>query len=443
MSAMAQSKQETRERLKAVAEMITRTRGNLAESKKRVERARAAFDKASHPDGRPVTEWPEFKAAEDAVRERGTIQDQLNALTSEWETLAGLLDEGLGARAGIGPDEFGGGLGASFLADTSVMETLAGWATSKAGIGRVRLGEGVDRHSLVGMIGRYSASAGEATIGNAARGTTYVGFRETPRRQLRLLDLFPSLPLDTRSIEFSVEVPAGTAHPGIDSAAETAEGTTKPEHTVDYLDVEAVARTVAHHTKLRKQSLADQALLASVVRNRLTYGVLRRLENQLVGGDGVGENLLGILNTTGVGSVEFDADELAADQVLEGIVSVLLAEATPNFIALNPRDWASMLKAKADDGDGQYFSGGPFVAAAERLWNVATVPSTGIPQGKALVGDAAIGATVFVREGVNVLVSDSDQDDFVKNKITMLGEGRFALAVWEPTAFTVVDFTGE
>lgn len=440
MSAMAQ-KQETRERLKLVREQISRVRGQLAESKREVERARAAFDKASHTS--PVTEWPEFNTAQDAVRKRGALQDQLNALKAEEDILMELLDEGRpGARAGIGPDEFGGGLGSSFLADTGTMETLAGWASSKAGIGRVRLGEGVDRNSLLGMVGKFAA-AGETSIGNAARGTTYAGIRETPRRQLRLLDLILALPLDTRSIEFSVEVPAGSAHPGIDSAAETAEGTMKPGHQVDYLDVEAVAKTIAHFTKVRKQQLADAAQLASVIRGRLAYGVLRRLEAQIVGGDGIGDNLLGILNTPGVGSIDYDAGELAADQVLEGLVDVLLAEATPNFIGLNPRDWANMLKAKADDGDGQYFSGGPFVAAAERLWNVPALPTTGIPQGKAIVGDLSIGATLFVREGVNVVVSDSDQDDFVKNRATFLGEGRFALAVWEPTAFSVVNFTDD
>jgi hypothetical protein len=44
-----------------------------------------------------------------------------------------------------------------------------------------------------------------------------------------------------------------------------------------------------------------------------------------------------------------------------------------------------------------------------------------------------------VREGVTVLASDSDQDDLLRNRVTLLGEARFALAVWQPSAFAVVD----
>jgi hypothetical protein len=36
---------------------------------------------------------------------------------------------------------------------------------------------------------------------------------------------------------------------------------------------------------------------------------------------------------------------------------------------------------------------------------------------------------------VNVLLSDSDQDDFIKNRVTMLAEMRAALPVFRPAAF--------
>jgi len=57
-----------------------------------------------------------------------------------------------------------------------------------------------------------------------------------------------------------------------------------------------------------------------------------------------------------------------------------------------------------------------------------------------VVGDFRLGATLFVREGVNVRASDSDQDDFVRNRVTILGERRFGLAVWQLGAFALVHF---
>jgi hypothetical protein len=43
-----------------------------------------------------------------------------------------------------------------------------------------------------------------------------------------------------------------------------------------------------------------------------------------------------------------------------------------------------------------------------------------------------------VRETVNLRTSDSDQDDFLRNRVTFLAEGRWALAVTEPSAFVLV-----
>jgi HK97 family phage major capsid protein len=75
------------------------------------------------------------------------------------------------------------------------------------------------------------------------------------------------------------------------------------------------------------------------------------------------------------------------------------------------------------------------------LWGVPLVPSPAIPQGTVLVGDFTIGAQLFIREGVQVLMSDSDQDDFLRNRVTLLGEMRAALAVFRPSAFAAVDLT--
>jgi hypothetical protein len=408
------------DRLADVRRRLNDLRDQRAAARADVDRARQAFATATPPANGKITDSGEYHQAQRATARLNEVEAQV-ALAVEEESFV------LGRMAGADSHLHG----ESFLRDPETLRSLAQVAESTAPLGRVNLGVGVARDDIVGHLGMYAA-AGEGIVGNAARGSAYAGIAEAPRRALRLLDLIPTLPMDGRSVEYSREVGS------LDTAQTVAEGAIKPAHTVDYDDAEAVARTIAHHTKLRKQQLADTPALEGAIRNRLAYGVLRRLEAQILSGDGIGENLRGILNTTGIATVPFSAAELAADQALEGLVAVLLSDATPNFIALNPRDWANMLKAKAT-GDGQYFSGGPFVATAERLWGTVTVPATGIPAGVALVGDATIGATLLVREGVSVIASDSDQDDFVRNRVTLLGEMRAALAVWQPSAFAVVD----
>ena len=75
------------------------------------------------------------------------------------------------------------------------------------------------------------------------------------------------------------------------------------------------------------------------------------------------------------------------------------------------------------------------------LWGLPVVLNLAMTKGKALVGDWAQGATLFVRESTNVRVSDADQDDYTRNRVTMLGEGRWGLAVWRPACFAVISLT--
>lgn len=415
----------------AQQDRLADVRRRLSDLRQEAAAARAARDTAKQAfvDANSDPNSAAYRRAQQAVARLDAVEDRVQAAREE-EVF--VLEQISGSDSRL--------YGESFLRDPEQLRSLAQAAESSAPIGRVQLGVGVAREDIVAQLGMFAA-AGEGSFGNAARGTMYHGVVEAPRRQLRLLDLIPTASMDGRSIEYSQEVVV------TEGAAEAAEGVVKPASEINYVDAEATAKTIPHWLKLRKQALADSPQLEGVIRNRLAYGVMRRLESQVLSGDGLGENLRGIMNTSGIASVAYNAAELAADQALEGLVAVLLSEATPNVVALNPRDWANMLKAKAAGdsgaplpaGYGHYFSGGPFVSTAERLWGAVAVPATGVPAGLALVGDFTLGATLFVREGVSVLASDSDQDDFLRNRVTLLGEGRFALAVWQPSAFAVVD----
>lgn len=204
------------------------------------------------------------------------------------------------------------------------------------------------------------------------------------------------------------------------------------------MDAEAVAKTIPVYYKMSRQTLSDIGGLATALNNRLLWLVRSRLEIELVQGDGTGENLTGILNTTGIAAVDYsdwstDDTLTTADAALEGIEDVILSDATPTGVVLNPADWKKMQQAKASTS-GNYLSGGPFGSTPRVLWGLPVVLNKVMPAGQTLVGDFNAGATLLVREAPNVRMSDSDQDDFTRNKVTVLAEGRFAFAVWQPTA---------
>jgi hypothetical protein len=75
------------------------------------------------------------------------------------------------------------------------------------------------------------------------------------------------------------------------------------------------------------------------------------------------------------------------------------------------------------------------------IWGLLVSSNRVVPAGNPLVGDS-MASTLLVREGINVKVSDSDQDDFVRNRVTILAECRVAYPVWRPSGFAIAALPG-
>ncbi len=153
------------------------------------------------------------------------------------------------------------------------------------------MGQAVDG----GIMGPVPGARMAAVTDNAPslrRGDSF-GIVPQLRRPLTFLDLIPAVPVQGKTFDYVIE--SGS----LDSAAEVPEGTIKPEANAVYNDATATVQTIAHWIKVNKQQLADSDDLAARLRSRLAYGVLRRLESQVINGDGLGVNVRGILQTTG------------------------------------------------------------------------------------------------------------------------------------------------
>ena len=412
------------DRLKAIEQEINDRREQLPALDAEIKAAQAAY--AGLEDLKPGS--PEFEAAKVAVKNAGEVKDEIAAYQAEQtEVLRMLADRGHNVTPSRDPgsnDTPRGSRGwdaSRLFADDVLKATLAAAAHSKGRFGGIELGEVMDRDSFATDV---------APTTNMRRGEWY-GVVPQILRPLRVLDLLKVGTMDNNTFPYTQE--SGSLDAGV---GETAESATKPSAGQTLTDQQAVAQTIATWMKIARQALSDVPALQSVIDGRLQYMVRRRLETQVLNGDGSSSNLTGILNTSGIGTTAFDGSELAADQILSGITGVLLADAMADGIVMHPTDWQNVLKAKGSTG--YYYSGGPFSMTPQVLWGIPLVPSQAIPVGKCLVGDFEIGALLLIREGVQVLMSDSDQDDFIKNRITMLAEMRAALAVWRPSAFNDV-----
>jgi hypothetical protein len=413
-----------KEKLRKVEEQLAAARDERVGAVEARDAAREAFAASESMS----QDSPEFEAANEAVGNLGAIDDRIADLQAVQVATLRMLGSDAPAPVGGGqdrpagdPTDPRGGWRAPALQDADLRARLAHISASKIRFGGIELGEVASRDTLVA----------DVTGTTSMRRGDWGGIVPQLRRRLSVLDLLPTGTMDNNTFPYTQE--SGS----FGTAAETPEGAAKPEAAFTLTDAEAIAATIAHWLKVRKQALADAPALQSVIDGRLRYGVLRRLEAQALNGDGAGVNMRGILQTSGLGAVLFTAGALIADQILKGITTVLLADAEATGVVLNPLDWQTALLAKAT-GDGHYFSGGPFQVTPQQMWGTPLVPSVVVPQGTALVGDFAIGAQLLIREGVQVLLSDNDGTDFTQNRVTMLAEMRAALPVFRPAAFATV-----
>lgn len=264
------------------------------------------------------------------------------------------------------------------------------------------------------------------------------------RRRLVVADLFGQETTTRGAVTYFVEAP-DTDTEG--KPAFTAEGAKKPGVTFgDPEPVTESVRKLASWYKETDEMLDDLPWLATSINNRGIYLHQVTKEDALLNGDGSGNNIRGVLNRTGILTEQTAAGEAnVADALFRGMTKV---ETTSGFdadaIVINPTDYQNLRLAK--DSDNQYYGGGFFagpygngqILAKPPIWGLTTVVTPAIAAGTALVGAFKLGGAVISRKGLTVEMANTNEDDFLSNRIVIRIEERLALAIRYPSAFCKV-----
>lgn len=266
---------------------------------------------------------------------------------------------------------------------------------------------------------------------------------------LRVADLLLSGQASTNSLRYVVE---GTATSG---AAGVAEGSSKPQSTLGLTTTDEPIKKIATTLKISDEMLEDAAQVRSYIDGRLSLFVKIEEERQLVVGAGT-DDLVGIKpsgNTRGIGiyagGTAAGNKAVQVFKALNGQRGSALIE--PDFIVMNPSDYQDI--RLLTDTAGQFFGGGPFQGpygnganvqasgqvngALDYLWQKPVVVTTAVGAGTALIGTSSA-AQVWRKGGLTVEATNSNEDDFLKNLVTIRAEERLGLAVYRPVAFTEV-----
>lgn len=225
-----------------------------------------------------------------------------------------------------------------------------------------------------------------------------------------LLDLIPSIPVTTNSVDLVVYSNSGGT-----TAAVVAEGNAKPAVEFAVSVTTKTLDTVAAYTQMSRQLIED----APAVRARIDTMLAREIRIK-------SESEAAAALVAAVLPTATDTTSLL-NAIRKGVATVQTAGYNPTGVLLNPADYAAL--------DIAVFSGtlnGPTIG--QRFWGLTPIPHAAQAEGTATVGDFSAGVERYARTGVNLYITDSHDTTFTANILTILAEAREKTVVVRPAA---------
>ena len=206
------------------------------------------------------------------------------------------------------------------------------------------------------------------------------------------------------------------------------------------IEEESVAvKTLPVMLEITEQAFRDASQVSAAINNDMAIMLDESLEEQQLNGDGTGANINGILQDADIQTRLWSsgtAGDTRTDVIRRAINDLRTSKYRPGNVTANPDDLTNMELEKDDNGqfimEGKYKDG--------KLWRVPVLETTNMPAGQMLIGDFRMGIEGYLRDGVTIKSTDSHEDNFSHNIITMRAEMRYCQAIKRPEAFCLVTF---
>jgi len=367
------------------------------------------------------------------------LRDEVKALSEKAQSLASIEDfEGVSERIKDIEQKIAEGFKSAYEPTPSVGQSLVdseAFAAFKDGTSP-RLRINIQNNTIIGEEGSPQEPADTLVPADRLPGIVPGAFRS-----LNVLDFVPMGGTNSNSIEYTKE------SSWTNDAAETAEGGSKPESDLSFELVNEPVRTVAHWIKVSKQVLDDAPALQSYIDRRMRHGIRKRLQTQVLKGNGTSPNLTGLDQTGNHTAFAPTTGENEFDALNRAKYAVIAADYEPNFIFLNPADWGAMERLKVSSSDDRYLVASANAAVSylnggltPMVWGLPVVASNDVASGKFYLGDRNA-MQVFMRSGAIVEMFEQDETNVQKNLLTIRAELRAALAVFVPASIQYGDLT--
>lgn len=291
------------------------------------------------------------------------------------------------------------------------------------------------RSDRVGMEIKATLSSSTANAAGSAGGLVVPAREQVlslPARRLTIRNLLTVKPVSSGSIERPRQIsrPSG--------AGTVAEGALKPQSDMQFGLETVPTRVIAHWLKASRQILDDVPQLESMIDVELRYGLALEEEDQLLNGNGSGQNLKGMMTVAAAfnDAIIDITTPNAIDKIGMAILQASLTDIPPDGIVMHPSDWWRIRLTK--DADGKYILGDPGEVVEPSLFGLPVVATAAQETNNFLVG-AFKSQSLYDRWSARVELGFVD-DDFVRNLVTILAEERVGFDPERPYALIKGEF---
>jgi HK97 family phage major capsid protein len=395
---------------------LTEARGKLDDRRKKLKEI---FDQAGPElDMAKVTVVDgDTKAKVDAIR---ALNTEIDEIAAEVEGYEGVLKAA--ERARETPEAKGSepGDGARPALRSGQAKSLGELFTESAAYKNRQGGNGPEAHLDIELKALFETGAGWAPE------TTRTGrVVDAAVRPIQIIDLVPGTTTAQAAVVYMEETVF------VNNAAEIPEGGPYPESQLELAEKDSPVRKIGTSLAITDEQLEDVTQAAGYVNNRLPFMVRQRLDYQLLNGNGTAPNLRGVNNTAGVLTQAKGADPVP-DAIYKGIVRVQVeGRAAANAVVMHPFDWMDIRLLRTTDGI--YIWGNPSEVGLERIWGLPVARSDAQPENTALVLDTQF-TELATRRGIDVQVTNSHADDFLRGKQRVRADVRVAFVIYRPSA---------
>lgn len=287
----------------------------------------------------------------------------------------------------------------------------------------------IDLKAVSNMTTGYSLPAG-ATV-NLLRGLDMeAGVAKDPTTPLFVRDIISVGTTDKHTVEWveRLLIEGG--------AGQVAEAALFPQISVKWDVKTATSKKTAAYAKITEEMLEDVDFVLGETQDEIVSGpnsILVQLENQLLSGDGTGENHKGLFTQATAFALPAGFTKHAApnlyDAASAAILQAVKANYQPDYMLVNPSTLANMKLTK--DSTGNYIIA-PFVSENGLLLSsVRVIANNRIADDAFLVGDFKR-AKLLMRRALTLKMFDQNENDPLTDMRTITGSLRAVFRVKTP-----------